>query len=178
MRVLYATGEESVGQAAGNARRVGAAKPKVWIVAETRLEVILEHIADTHAQVVVIDSIQTARSAELAGAPGAPSQVAGCTLRLASYAKEHGISLIIIGHVTKDDGLAGPRTLEHLVDVVLTLEGEPSSASRVLRVGKNRFGPSNVVGQFMMTETGLAAIAEDPFEVGERKHEPDGSGER
>jgi DNA repair protein RadA/Sms len=166
LRCLYATGEETIEQAAGNARRINAASSKIFIVAETDLAVVLAHARSIRAQVVVIDSIQTLVCADLGGDAGAPGQVRGCTSRLVRFAKTTDTSVILIGHVTNDGGLAGPKTLKHLVDVVLELESGAAldGNERILRcVGKNRFGPSNVVGRFAQTSMGLVPIDGDDW---------------
>jgi DNA repair protein RadA/Sms len=156
--VLYATGEESIGQTAMRARRVGAADPRLAVVAETSVEKILEHAAARRPDVLAIDSIQTMYTAQLDSIPGSLAQVRECASRLMQFAKTSGVPTIIVGHVTKDGGLAGPKTLEHLVDVVLQLEGD-GGPYRILRAHKNRFGSTQEIGVFEMRGGGLAEVA-------------------
>lgn len=166
MRCLYASGEESIAQAAERARRIGADSPRVFIVAETDLAMILEHARNVRAEVVVVDSIQTMTCSDLGGSAGSPGQVRECTNRLMQFAKATDTSVWLIGHVTNDGALAGPKTLKHLVDVVLELEvgSRRKGAERIVRCGgKNRFGATNVVGYLEITAEGLVPLAaEDP----------------
>lgn len=167
LRALYASGEESVPQCAARARRIGAASKKTLIVAETDVDVIIEHARRTRAQIVVVDSIQTAVCSKLGGGPGSPGQVRGATSRLVQFAKSTNTTLWIIGHVTNDGALSGPKTLKHLVDVVLELEvgARFDGNERILRCGaKNRFGAANVVGHFEMGPGGLAAADGDGWD--------------
>jgi DNA repair protein RadA/Sms len=162
IRVLYATGEESVKQAAARARRIDAASHRVYIVAETDLDTVLAHARAVKAELIVIDSIQTLVCADLGGTQGSPGQVRECTNRLVRFAKTTDVSVWLIGHVTNDGALAGPKTLKHLVDVVLELENT-TEVRRLLRcAGKNRFGPSNVIGRFEVTARGLIEVEEEP----------------
>jgi DNA repair protein RadA/Sms len=155
--VLYATGEESVAQTAMRARRVGAADAKLSVVAETDVERILAH-AQTHAPAILaVDSIQTVYTPVLDSIPGSLAQVRECASRLMQYAKTSGVPTILVGHVTKDGGLAGPKTLEHLVDVVLQLEGD-GGPYRILRAHKNRFGSTQEIGVFEMRGAGMAEV--------------------
>ncbi len=161
LRVLYATGEETLSQAAERVERIGAHSMKVLAIRETQIEVIFRQARRTKAQLLVIDSIQTAMCNTAKGVAGSPGQVKGCCKHLVDFAKDNGVTTIIIGHVTGDDALAGPRTLSHLVDVVLMLEAGQrfGGNERVLRVdGKNRFGVTNVVGRFELTSRGLIPI--------------------
>src|SRR6185295_11225433 len=144
-RVLYATGEESVAQTAMRARRVGAATDQLSIVAETDVDKVLAHAHATQPAILAVDSIQTAYTAALDSIPGSLAQVRECASRMMQYAKTSGVPTIIVGHVTKDGGLAGPKTLEHLVDVVLQLEGD-GGPYRILRAHKNRFGSTQEIG--------------------------------
>jgi DNA repair protein RadA/Sms len=155
--VLYATGEESVAQTALRARRVGAATDRVAVVAETDVEKILEHAAARRPAVLALDSIQTVYTPLLDSIPGSLAQVRECASRLMQFAKTTGCPTIIVGHVTKDGGLAGPKTLEHLVDVVLQLEGD-GGPYRILRAHKNRFGSTQEIGVFEMRGGGLAEV--------------------
>ncbi|WP_085216254.1 DNA repair protein RadA [Methylomagnum ishizawai] len=158
-KVLYVTGEESIRQVSLRARRLqlgGAAA--VRIVAETRLEQILAVAQAEQPEFLVVDSIQTAYSELLQSAPGSVAQVRECAARLVRYAKETQTTVFLVGHVTKEGALAGPRVLEHMVDTVLYFEGDDSSRFRVIRAFKNRFGAVNEMGVFAMTETGLREV--------------------
>ncbi|WP_028357928.1 DNA repair protein RadA [Brackiella oedipodis] len=158
-RVLYVTGEESAEQVALRAQRLEVGVEHIQILAEIQLEQILQGIQQVAPKVVVIDSIQTLFSAELTAAPGSVSQVRECAAQLTRLAKQYGISMVMIGHVTKDGSLAGPRILEHIVDVVLYFEGENHSSYRLVRAFKNRFGAVNELGVFAMTDKGLKGIS-------------------
>lgn len=157
-RVLYATGEESVAQTAMRARRVGATDPQLAVVAETDVEKILAHAHAQPPAILAVDSIQTMYTPLLDSIPGSLAQVRECASRLMQYAKTSGVPTILVGHVTKDGGLAGPKTLEHLVDVVLQLEGD-GGPYRVLRAHKNRFGSTQEIGVFEMRGAGMAEVA-------------------
>jgi DNA repair protein RadA/Sms len=156
--VLYATGEESVAQTAMRARRVGAADARLSVVAETDVDKILAHAHAARPGVLAVDSIQTVYTPALDSIPGSLAQVRECASRLMQFAKTSGTPTIIVGHVTKDGGLAGPKTLEHLVDVVLQLEGD-GGPYRILRAHKNRFGSTQEIGVFEMRGAGLAEVA-------------------
>ncbi len=156
-RVLYATGEESVAQTAMRARRVGAAAAQLSVVAETDVERILALVRADPPTVLAIDSIQTVYTPMLDSIPGSLAQVRECASRLMQYAKTSGVPTILVGHVTKDGGLAGPKTLEHLVDVVLQLEGD-GGPYRILRAHKNRFGSTQEIGVFEMRGAGMAEV--------------------
>lgn len=155
--VLYATGEESVGQTAMRARRVDAALASIAIVAETDVDKIVAHAESTGPAVLAVDSIQTVHTAMLDSIPGSLAQVRECASRLVQFAKTTGTPTVIVGHVTKDGGLAGPKTLEHLVDVVLQLEGD-GGPYRILRAHKNRFGSTQEIGVFEMRGGGMAEV--------------------
>jgi DNA repair protein RadA/Sms len=158
--VLYVTGEESAEQVALRARRLGlATTDKVDLLAEIRLEAIQAAVAERKPTVAVIDSIQTLYSGELTAAPGSVSQVRECAAQLTRLAKQTGITIVMIGHVTKDGALAGPRVLEHIVDTVLYFEGDTHSSFRLVRAFKNRFGAVNELGVFAMTDRGLRGVA-------------------
>ena len=157
---LYATGEESVAQTALRARRIGAARPSLRLVAETDVDVVLGHARATPPAVLAVDSIQTVYTSELDSIPGGIGQVRECAARLMRYAKTTGVPTILVGHVTKDGGLAGPKTLEHLVDVVLHVEGEGASPYRIVRAQKNRFGSTQEIGVFEMRGGGLVEVPE------------------
>ena len=159
MRSLYVTGEESLAQVAARAQRLGLALSGVEACAETSVERVLAEAEARRPDVLVVDSIQTAWTDTLPAAPGSVSQVRECAARLTRLAKERGISVFLVGHVTKEGGIAGPRVLEHMVDAVLYFEGEPSSRFRVLRAFKNRFGAVNELGVFAMGEQGLKEVA-------------------
>jgi len=158
-KVLYVTGEESVGQVKLRANRLGLGGERLYVLPETNLETILEHIEGASPALVVIDSIQTVYLDGLGSAPGSVGQIRECTMRLMQWAKVAGVPILISGHVTKDGAIAGPRVLEHIVDVVLYMEGEPFSAYRLLRGVKNRFGSTNEVGIFEMRGNGLVEVA-------------------
>ncbi|HVK75689.1 MAG TPA: DNA repair protein RadA [Kofleriaceae bacterium] len=158
--VLYATGEESVAQTALRARRVGAASAAMKLCAETDVDVILGHARRTPPTVLAVDSIQTVYTSELDSIPGAVGQVRECAGRLMRYAKTTGVPTIVVGHVTKDGAIAGPKTLEHLVDVVLQVEGDGASPYRLVRAHKNRFGSTQEVGVFEMRGAGLVEVPE------------------
>jgi len=158
-RVLYVTGEESAEQVALRARRLGLACGEVSLLAEIRLEAIQAALAAERPAVAVIDSIQTLYSGELSSAPGSVSQVRECAAQLTRVAKQTGVPIVMIGHVTKDGALAGPRVLEHIVDTVLYFEGDAHSSFRLVRAFKNRFGAVNELGVFAMTDRGLRGVA-------------------
>jgi len=146
MKVLYVSGEESAAQGALRARRLGVEGGQVRLMAEIALERILGALQAERPQVAVIDSIQTLYSGELQSAPGSVAQVRECAAQLTRAAKRSGVSLVLVGHVTKEGALAGPRVLEHMVDTVLYFEGERGHQFRILRAVKNRFGPADEIG--------------------------------
>ena len=155
---LYVTAEESAHQVRRRAERLGAIRDDLWLHAETSLPHILTAIADTSRELVVIDSIQTVHDPASASLPGSVGQVRGCAHRLVVEAKERNVAIVLVGHVTKDGGLAGPRVLEHVVDTVLQFEGDRHHALRLLRASKHRFGPTNELGLFEMCHDGLAGV--------------------
>lgn len=157
-KVLYVSGEESAAQISLRATRLGIRHSGILMRAEIQLELILESISTHAPEVVVLDSIQTCWSDQLTAAPGSVSQVRECAAQITRVAKARGIAVFMVGHVTKDNGLAGPRVLEHIVDTVIFLEGESSSTFRIARCLKNRFGPTNETGVFAMVETGLKCV--------------------
>jgi len=159
VKVLYVTGEESAEQVALRARRLELVTGEVNLLAEIRLESIMGALTDQQPSVAVIDSIQTLYSSELSAAPGSVSQVRECAAQLTRLAKQTGITIVLIGHVTKDGTLAGPRVLEHIVDTVLYFEGDTHSSFRLIRAFKNRFGAVNELGVFAMTDRGLRGVA-------------------
>src|SRR5437763_11222658 len=158
--VLYVSGEESALQVRLRAERLGADALRVPIVAETELEVVEATLEAERPDVCVIDSVQTLHAAGLSGAAGSVGQVREVAGRLARIAKERGVAVVLVGHVTKDGALAGPRVLEHLVDCVLQFEGERERTYRTLRAVKNRFGSTNEVGVFEMAEQGLIEVVD------------------
>ncbi|MEM9194580.1 MAG: DNA repair protein RadA [Myxococcota bacterium] len=181
-RVLYVTGEESAAQVALRGRRLAKAEghtegiEKVALLATTELEDALLALRSADYQVAVIDSIQTLRDAKLESAPGTVSQLREVSTQLIDLAKGRGVALSLIGHVTKDGALAGPKVLEHLVDTVLSFEGDRSGAFRMVRATKNRFGPAHELGVFEMVEDGLREVP-DPSALflAERRKEAAGS---
>jgi DNA repair protein RadA/Sms len=158
-KVLYVTGEESLEQVALRAQRLGLVNAPVSLLAEVQLERIIAAIAAEAPEVVVIDSVQTVYTEALTSAPGSVAQVRECAAQLTRLAKQQGIVVIFIGHVTKEGAIAGPRVLEHIVDTVLYFEGDTHSAFRLVRAIKNRFGAANELGVFAMTERGLKGVA-------------------
>ena len=158
-RALLVTGEESVAQVKLRAARLGGAE-QVEILAETELEIVCATLEQERPAVCVIDSVQTLYSSELGSAPGSVGQVREAAARLLRVAKEAGVATILVGHVTKDGAVAGPRVLEHLVDCVLQFEGDRYHEHRVLRASKNRFGSTNELAVFEMTGTGLVGVPE------------------
>lgn len=156
--VLYVTGEESPEQVSLRAHRLQLQAGAVRLLAATEVEEIIAQVATEQPRVLVIDSIQTLASAALNAAPGSVSQVRECAAQLVRLAKQTGISVFLIGHVTKEGALAGPRVLEHMVDTVLYFEGEPGSPHRLVRAVKNRFGAVNELGVFVMTDRGLRQV--------------------
>jgi len=157
-RVVYVSGEETLHQIKIRAGRLGVSGEGLYLLAETDIDGIFGQVEQLSPGMVVIDSIQTVSVPELDATPGSVGQVRECTLRLMNWAKTSGIPVMLAGHVTKDGAIAGPRILEHIVDVVLYLEGEPFSAYRLLRSVKNRFGSTNEVGVFEMKEIGLVEV--------------------
>src|SRR5213083_741122 len=167
-RALLVTGEESVAQVKLRAERLGGAEA-VEILAETELETVSQTLQTERPDVCVIDSVQTLYASELGSAPGSVAQVREAAARLLRVAKESGVATILVGHVTKDGSVAGPRVLEHLVDCVLQFEGDRYHAHRILRAVKNRFGSTNELGVFEMTGAGLVGVP-DPSEVFGKTH--------
>jgi DNA repair protein RadA/Sms len=158
-KVLYVSGEESGAQIALRAKRLAVDADDLKLQAEIQLEKILNTLADLKPQVAVIDSIQTIYSDALTSAPGSVAQVRECAAQLTRVAKQSGITIILVGHVTKEGALAGPRVLEHIVDTVLYFEGDTHSSFRLVRAFKNRFGAVNELGVFAMTEKGLKGVS-------------------
>ena len=156
---LYVTGEESGAQVALRSRRLGIVASQVKVMAETQLEKILATLAEHSPDIAVIDSIQTVYSDQLTSAPGSVAQVRECAAHLTRFAKSSGTAIVLVGHVTKEGTLAGPRVLEHMVDTVLYFEGDTHSSFRLVRAIKNRFGAVNEIGVFAMTEKGLKGVS-------------------
>ncbi|GAB3337435.1 DNA repair protein RadA [Marilutibacter aestuarii] len=171
---LYVTGEESLSQVAGRGARLDLPLDGVDALAETSIEKILEQAAERQPRLIVADSVQTLWTESLAAAPGSVSQVRESAARLVRYAKETGTAVFLVGHVTKEGGIAGPRVLEHMVDAVLYFEGESGSRFRVLRAFKNRFGAVNELGVFAMGDKGLREVPNPSaiFLSGSREPQP------
>jgi DNA repair protein RadA/Sms len=176
LRTLYVSGEESAHQVKLRAERLGGDAAEVTLLAETELDAILLRAAELGPEVLLIDSIQTVYTPELEGAPGNVGQVRECAARLQRFAKQTGTAVFLVGHVTKGGGIAGPKTLEHIVDTVLYFEGEGGVDHRVLRATKNRFGGVDEIGVFRMTAAGLVPVA-NPSELflGDRSTRASGS---
>ncbi len=158
-RVIYVSGEESIAQVRLRAARLGLAETEVLLAAATNLRDIIATLEASPPRLVVIDSIQTMWSDALESAPGTVSQVRACSQELVRYAKRSGATVLLVGHVTKDGQIAGPRVIEHMVDTVLYFEGERGHQFRILRAVKNRFGPTDEIGVFEMTGLGLSEVA-------------------
>lgn len=158
-RVLYVSGEESLQQLKLRALRLGIAAPNLFILAENTLEAVLAALDQDPPEILAVDSIQTLHTGTLEVAPGSISQVRECAARLMREAKERSIGIFLVGHVTKEGAIAGPRALEHLVDTVIYLEGDRTHTFRLVRAVKNRYGSTNEVGVFEMKETGLEEVA-------------------
>ena len=172
LHVLYVTGEESLQQVTLRARRLGLPEDKVWLLADTHVETILNHVKKIKPQVLVVDSIQTMHTSLLASAPGSVGQVRESAMQLVTYAKQNETALFLVGHVTKEGNIAGPRVLEHMVDTVLYFEGEADSRYRMIRAVKNRFGSVNELGIFAMTEKGLREVSHPSAIFLSRGNEP------
>ena len=157
-RTLYVSAEESAQQVRLRAERLAAVQPELWLLPETSLPHILTAIETVRPELVVVDSIQAIADPALPSAPGSVVQVRGCAHRLVVEAKRRGLPVVMVGHVTKEGGLAGPRVLEHVVDTVLSFEGDRHHALRLLRAAKHRFGPTNELGVFEMTADGLIGV--------------------
>jgi DNA repair protein RadA/Sms len=174
-QALYVTGEESAEQVALRARRLGLDVRALHLLAEIQLERITAAFDARRPRVAVVDSIQTLWSELLQSAPGSVAQVRECAAQLARHAKRAGMALFIIGHVTKEGAIAGPRVLEHIVDTVLYFEGDPHSSFRLIRAVKNRFGAVNELGVFAMTDKGLRAVS-NPSALFLQQHAADVAG--
>lgn len=158
-KTLYVSGEESADQVALRARRLGLTEADIPLLTEIRLEAILAALSTERPLIAVIDSIQTLYTEQLQSAPGSVAQVRECAQALTRHAKASGTALVLVGHVTKEGALAGPRVLEHIVDTVLYFEGDTASSFRLIRAFKNRFGAVNELGVFAMTDRGLKGVA-------------------
>ena len=156
---LYVSGEESEQQVRMRGRRIALASSNLLVLSETSLERILEQVKAVKPAVLVVDSIQTVHTSAIPSAPGSIGQVRECSSALISLAKKTGIATFLVGHVTKDGAIAGPRVLEHMVDTVLYFEGERGHSFRILRAVKNRFGSTNEIGVFEMQEAGLREVS-------------------
>jgi DNA repair protein RadA/Sms len=170
--VLYITGEESAAQVRLRADRIGAISENLYLAAETDLAAIVSHVESVQPRLLIIDSVQTIAAAEVEGVPGGVTQVREVAAALTAVAKERAMSTILVGHVTKDGSVAGPRTLEHLVDVVLQFEGDRHSRLRMVRALKNRYGPTDEVGCFDLGEYGLIGLADPSGLFVSRHREP------
>ncbi|MGA8209272.1 MAG: DNA repair protein RadA [Nocardioidaceae bacterium] len=172
LRVLYITGEESASQVRLRADRTHAVHDELYLAAETDLGALLSHVHEVRPQLLVVDSVQTIGAADVDGVPGGVTQVKEVAAALVRVAKTQGIATMMVGHVTKDGSIAGPRVLEHLVDVVLHFEGERGSRLRMVRAVKNRFGPVDEVGCFDLSGEGIAAVTDPTGLFVARHHEP------
>jgi DNA repair protein RadA/Sms len=173
--VAYVSGEESINQVKLRSERLGIRGKGIYFLSEPDLAAVLECLEELSPQLAIIDSIQTMYLEGVAGMPGSISQVRECTWRLERWAKQRNVPLLITGHVTKEGAIAGPGTLEHIVDVVLYFEGEPFSSYRVLRSAKNRFGSTNEVGIFEMSDRGLIEV-DNPSQVFLSAHKDEAMG--
>ncbi|HEV7931023.1 MAG TPA: DNA repair protein RadA [Actinomadura sp.] len=171
-RVLYVTGEESAEQVRLRADRVGAVTDRLYLAAETDLASVLGQIDAVRPKLLIVDSIQTIGAAEVDGAPGGVTQIREVTANLIRVSKERGITTVLVGHVTKDGAIAGPRLLEHLVDVVLYFEGDRHSRLRMIRAIKNRYGPTDELGCFDLSEMGIVGLADPSGLFLTRRDEP------
>ena len=169
---LYVTGEESAAQVRLRAERTGDLDPHLWLAAETDLSAVLAHLDAVRPSLLVVDSVQTMSTTAVEGSAGGVTQIRAVTSTLAALAKERGIATVLVGHVTKDGSIAGPRLLEHLVDVVLHFEGDRHSTLRMIRAVKNRFGPADEVGCFALTSGGIEGIADPSGLFLSRRPEP------
>lgn len=163
-KILYVTGEESERQLKLRAVRLGLEGQNILVLAETDLDAIMDCINTQEPEVVIIDSIQTISGDDVASAPGSVSQVRECTMRIMRLTKEKGLTVFVVGHITKEGSIAGPKVLEHMVDCVLYFEGERNTSFRILRAAKNRFGSTNEIGVFEMDESGLRCV-DNPSEM-------------
>ena len=163
-RVLYVSGEESQGQLKLRAKRLGVAGAELFLYIETNIRGILRQVEKLHPDVLIVDSIQTMYNDEINSAPGSITQVKEAAMALIHKAKNEGLSVLLVGHVNKEGGIAGPKVLEHMVDAVIYFEGERQQSYRILRAVKNRFGSTNEIGVFEMSDKGLIEV-ENPSEM-------------
>jgi DNA repair protein RadA/Sms len=170
--VLYVTGEESAAQVRLRADRIGAIRDHLYLAAETELSALIAHVERVEPRMLVVDSVQTVGSAQATGVPGGVTQVREVAANLVRLAKERNMATVIVGHVTKEGSIAGPRTLEHLVDVVLNFEGDRHSRLRMVRAIKNRFGPTDEVGCFDLHERGIEGITDPSGLFVSRRSDP------
>ncbi|MCA2183845.1 DNA repair protein RadA [Nonomuraea cavernae] len=170
--VLYITGEESAAQVRLRADRIGAIERDLYLAAETELSALITHVEKVQPRLLVVDSVQTIGSAQATGVPGGVTQVREVAANLVRLAKERNMATVLVGHVTKEGSIAGPRTLEHLVDVVLSFEGDRHSRLRMVRAIKNRFGPIDEVGCFDLHERGIEGITDPSGLFVSRRSEP------
>ncbi len=175
IRTLYISGEESSRQIKLRADRIGAGSDNCYILCETNLESIHAHIKNVNPGLIIIDSIQTLKSGNFESPAGSVSQIRECAAELLRYAKESSVPIMLIGHITKEGGLAGPKVLEHIVDVVLQFEGDHNYLYRVLRSSKNRYGSTSEIGLYEMQDDGLREVA-NPSEILVTRHQEDISG--
>jgi DNA repair protein RadA/Sms len=159
-RALVVTGEESAAQVRLRAERIGALHPELFLAAETSLSALVSHVDEVRPSLLIVDSVQTIAAADVDGAPGGVTQVRSVAAALIALAKERGIATVLVGHVTKDGSIAGPRVLEHLVDVVLQFEGDRNSTLRLVRAVKNRYGAADEVGCFELHDSGISGLAD------------------
>jgi DNA repair protein RadA/Sms len=171
-RVLYVTGEESAAQVRLRADRVGAVSDDLYLAAETDFGALLGHVEAVSPDLLIVDSVQTISAAGIDGVPGGVTQVREITAALTALAKRRSLTTILVGHVTKDGSVAGPRTLEHLVDVVLQFEGDPRGQLRMVRALKNRFGPTDEIGCFELGEYGLVGLPDPSGLFLSQRHDP------
>ncbi|MGK5553052.1 DNA repair protein RadA [Actinomadura kijaniata] len=170
--VLYVTGEESAEQVRLRADRIGAITDDLYLAAETELSAVLGHVDAVEPKLMVVDSIQTIGTSEVDGAPGGVTQIREVAANLIRVAKERGITVVLVGHVTKEGAIAGPRLLEHLVDVVLYFEGDRHSRLRMIRAVKNRYGPTDELGCFDLSEVGIVGVSDPSGLFLTRRDEP------
>ncbi len=170
--VLYVTGEESAAQVRQRADRIGAISDDLYLAAETDLSALLAHVDAVSPSLLIVDSVQTITAAGVDGTPGGVTQVREITSALVSLAKQRTLTTVLVGHVTKDGSVAGPRSLEHLVDVVLHFEGDSKGRLRMIRALKNRFGPTDEIGCFELGEFGLIGLPDPSGLFLSRQHQP------
>jgi DNA repair protein RadA/Sms len=171
-RVLYVTGEESAAQVKLRADRIGAVGPGLYLAAETELAAVLGHVAEVEPGLLIVDSVQTLTAPGVDGAPGGVTQIREVTTALIAVAKQRAMTTVLVGHVTKDGSIAGPRALEHLVDVVLQFEGDRHAQLRMVRALKNRYGPTDEIGCFDLGEYGIIGLPDPSGLFISQRHDP------